>query len=187
MKKVFKLIRVHLTPVLVAILFLGVLGWAGFALVTVDNGSELITDYYRIRERVITEDVCTYQRNDANFLYYLGEEYSLSKDNVAFIGESFQEQLSEPSRFAKFLKVFGKKDEKLAGKMVTKSIVFDDDEQEFLYKEETFVHSYAIEKAKRSKERKSSVCFILGILCFILCIPGGIAAFFLCASVVEDQ
>lgn len=187
MKKFFTWIRAYFIPTLVAIVTLVGLGWAGFALVTVDDGSGLITDSHRTRERVITEDVCTYQRNDANFLHYLGEEYSLSKDNVAFIGESFQEEFSESStRFAKFLKMLGKKDKKLASKRVTKKIVFDDDEQEFLYKEETFVHSYAIEKAKRSKERASSLCFILGILFFIICIPSAVAAFFICASLTED-
>ena len=145
-----KLFRTWVIPSLVASIFGALLTWAGIALISVDNGANLCASSRIIKERVITEKVNVYQKDSTDFLYYLGEEYRLPQDQVIFVGETLQELQG------------------LSSTKVTKTICFDENEQDYIYKEDIFNYSFVIAKSKRSMEITSSICFVLGILVFII-------------------
>ena len=153
-------------PLLMAVSIGGLCIWIGIALMNVDNGSELTPTTHSIRERVITKEVDFYHKDDSDYLRYLGKDYLLPKDKIIFIGEEVNKLHSSSER-------------------TIKTIVFDEDEQEFLFKRETFIHSYAIESTKRSKERESAMCFFLGLgFCFFALIASGIS-FLVCSVMLE--
>ena len=163
-----KPIHTWLVPGFVALVVGALLIWGGIVLVTRDNGSGLSASSHKIRERVITEKVDIYQKDGVDFLRYLGEEYPLPSDKSIFIGETIEELKG------------------LSSKKITKSIEFDDDEQEYIYKEEDFVYSYVVAKSKRTMEITSAICFLFGIFVFFCAIVSIPASFLICSALLEE-
>lgn len=163
-----KPIRAWLVPGFVTLVVATLLIWGGIALVTVDDGSKLSASSHKIRERVITEKVDVYQKDDVDFLRYLGEEYPLPSNKSIFVGETIEELKG------------------LSRKKITKSIEFDDNEQEYVYKEEVFVYSYVVAKSKKSMEIRSAICFLFGIFVFICALVSIPASFLICSALLEE-
>lgn len=163
-----KLIRSWVIPSLIASIVGALMIWGGIALVTVDNGSRLSATSHTIRERVITDKVNVYQKDGADFLCYLGEEYPLPEDKVIFVGETLEEL------------------KHLSSKKTTKTIIFDAEEEDYIYKEDTINYSYVIAKSKRSMETTSVICFIFGLMLFVFTLFVIPATFLVCSSLLED-
>jgi len=124
--------------------------WLGVWLGHTDNGSNLNPVSRIIKERVITEKVSTYQKGGVDYLEYLGDEYVLPEDKVIFIGETMQEY------------------EGLSTQKITKSIFFDNDEHEFIYKQEITNRSYIVESTKKRMAMTAAWAYLGALMAWVI-------------------
>ena len=122
--------------------------WIGIKFSKVDNGSDLSSTSQIIRERVI--DVPIYQRDSIKYIEYLGEEYLLPENKIIPISESIQEYDGHSS------------------KKITTFIFFDEEEKEFVCRQETTTKSYLIEKLKKKRTYRAAISY-LGSCIFWAC------------------
>ena len=141
----------------------------GLLLVTVNNGAGLSAVSHLTTERVITEDVSTFQRDGDDFIRYKGSEYLLPANKVIYVGEIFQ-NFDNGNR-----------------RNISKTIVFDEKEQEFLYKEHSTTYSRGIERTKRRLEIVSCICCLFGLPFLLVAIIGVLAVIFFLVCCVGDM
>ena len=137
-------------------------------LVSVNNGSGLSAVSHLITERVITEEVSTFQRDGEDFIYYQNTEYLLPANKVIYVGETLENFDSGNTR------------------NISKTIVFDEKQQEFLYKEYSVTYSHSIERTKRWWEILSGFCCWIAIPFLLAAIIGVIVVIFFIICCVGD-
>lgn len=106
--------------------------WSGIELSGLDDGSDINPVSHYFRDRVITENISTYYKGNLEYLEYLGEEHVLPANKIISLGEISRE----------YKGLFNEK--------IIKSIFFDDDTYDFIYREECIQKSYEAEKRKKS-------------------------------------
>ena len=106
--------------------------WLGIRLSRVDNGSDLTPISQICRDKVITENVSIIYDNNQEYLEYMGELYLLPSEKIISLGEISQDY------------------DGLFNRKIIKSIWFDDDKNDFLYREEVWEKSYQIEKSRKT-------------------------------------
>ena len=132
-------------------LFVGaVFIFAGILLSKVDNGADLTPIEHIIRERVITNEVTVCQNEDVSYLFYRGERYDLPTSKIIQLGESIQDY------------------EDVGNKKIVKSIFFDSDSQDYVYREETITRSYPVEKMKKEKASSAAWAYMWSILAWAI-------------------
>ena len=146
----------------------GVAAIIGLLLVSVNNGSGLSAVSHLTTERVITKEVSTFQRDGEDFICYQNTEYLLPTNKVIYVGETLENFDSGNTR------------------NISKTIVFDEKEQEFLYKEHSITYSHAIERTKRWLEILSGFCCWIAIPFLLAAIIGVIAVIFFIICCVGD-
>lgn len=122
--------------------------WMG-KLLTSDYGSDLCATSHRTKDRVITEDVSTYGKDGITYVKYLDKEYLLPPTDTIPLGEVFPDYEKRPYE------------------KVVKSIIYDEIEGEYLYREDISVYSPEIQKKKTLMRIKSKLSFLLGCLLIV--------------------
>ena len=140
----------------------------GFKLSHLDNGSSLTPVSHYYRDKVITENVSIYYRNNAEYLEYLGQEYLIPTDKVIFLGETSKD----------YKGLFNEK--------VIKTIFFDDDTNDFVYREESLEKSYQIEKARKALANLAVWARVGSLVFWFIGLIFGLIFMFLFALWVED-
>ncbi len=124
--------------------------FAGILLSKVDNGADITPIEHIIRERVITDEVTIWQSEDANYLFYHGEKHNLPTSKIIQLGESIQDY------------------EDVGNKKIVKSIFFDSDSQDYVYREETITKSYSVEKIKKEKASNAAWAYMWSIFAWVI-------------------
>ena len=138
--------------------------WLGIRLSHLDNGSNLTPISHYCRDKVITENVSIIYDNNLEYLEYLGQLYVLPPDKIISLGEISQDY------------------DGLFDRRIIKTIWFDDDTNDFIYREESIEKSYQVEKSRKTLAnvavwaRVGSIILwfiglILGIIFFLLFAP----------------
>lgn len=148
-----------------------ILGIWIWKLLTADYGSDLYATLHYTKDRVITEDVSTYEKDGITYVKYLDMEYLLPPSDTIPLGEVFSD--------------YGKR----LHEKVVKSIIYDKTEHEYLYREDISVHSSEIQKKKTLMRIASKFSFLLGCVLFVpafICLLFTLISFTTWADDVED-
>lgn len=115
----------------------------------VDNGANLNPTEHLIKERIITDKVTTSQIGGKEYLIYQGKTYLLLNDKTVQLGDS-------------------SKNHEDIEKKVTTSIFFEQESQNFIYKEEIITKSNKIEKIKKDKVRFAAWSYLGAVTMFVI-------------------
>ena len=124
--------------------------WCGIKLSRVDNGSDLNPTYHLIRDRIITNSITTYEWNGTEYLSYQGEDYVIPDTKIILLSETISDYESSTSQ------------------KTTKIIFFDEDEHEFIYREDIITKHQEIENAKKKAVVRASWAYIGALFTWIL-------------------
>lgn len=138
--------------------------WCGIKLLRVDNGYDLNPTYHLLRDRVITNKVTTYEWNGVEYLNYQGQDYLIPDTKVILLSETISDNKNSTNQ------------------KITKIIFFDEDEHEFIYREEIIGKSQEIENARKKALRNACWAYIGAIFALsisFMCIVIFVFMFFL--------
>ena len=153
-----------LVPFVLSAIFI----WCAIKLSKVDDGANLNSTSNLIRERVITDKVVTYRIDGVEYLSYQGEKYVFPPDKKILIEESVEDFNG------------------VANKRIETSILFDEDEQEFIYEQKITARYYQIEKLKKKMVRHAAWSLLGAIILWPIGVILAIISFGLFVFWIDD-